>query len=321
MATLERAVSDSSAIELAAKAAAAAMPPLPPRHPNVPLFDGTRVERLEADSFQPSSAFPGLLVRRLETTEIHCEGKVSARIFRIDPGVALRLPEAPARFHGLKLLYVLNGEATYEIEGLAEVDLEKGTLACLPPNNLHRLIAASPDFEVIEFELPLITAILSKAMSPAGPSCATEAMIDRLGPDSFEAIPNFDAAVERYMRVLQEITGGAAKVAVLRANPPHIWDGSPWHIHHNNFICALFTNGTGIMGYEDYGDLPLKTGDFFVQQGEIRHREVIMAGDFEILAFDMPAKAPTTVLVQDKERHGYKTMLFTSAQDAGEAFD
>ena len=292
---------------------------LPPGNPNVPPFEAERVDRLLADSFQPASELPGLLVRIISVAEKYSQGKALARMLKIDPEARFEPSPVPTQSIGIKIAYILKGWASFEIEGLGEARLEKGTLICLPPRNRHRILNASPDFEDIEFQLPLLTASLARTWSPDGPACATSAMIDRETPDSFRAIPHFIGGVDRQFPIVKEMTGGAVNASMLRANPPHIWDGTPWHMHHNDFYCVLKAKGGGVMRYEGAGDIELRTGDFLIQQGEVRHCEVIMSGDYENFVVDLPGAYPTTVLVYDKERETYKPMMFTSAQESAEA--
>jgi quercetin dioxygenase-like cupin family protein len=297
------------------------MNPLPPRVSAVPPFEAGRVDPLRSDSFRPLATIPGLLVRTLPAAEKYGESKATARILKRDPSVSFAGPAAIAPCQGIKIAYVLKGSCRFEIQGLGAIQLAAGTLVCLPPDNRHELLDVPADFELLEFELPLLTTSATSTWSPDGASYATPSMIDAETETSFERIKGFSGALQRQLPIVKKMTGGAIAAHMLRGNPPHLWDGSPWHIHHNNSMFALMTKGTGTMGYEDFGDAPLKAGDFFVQQGEIRHREVTMALDFEILAFESPGIYPTSVLVYDKERREYKSMLFTSAQEGADAFE
>lgn len=293
-----------------------ALPPLPPGNPSVPPFEPGRVDRLRSDSFRPSPELPGLLVRPVAMAEKYSQGKALVRMLKADPDSRAAPASAPIQAPGIKLIYILKGSAGFDIEGLDDTRLEQGTLACLPPRNRHRLVTASPDFEDIEFQLPLLTASLARTWSPDGPACATAAMIDRETPDSFNTIPNFLGAIERRFPIVQEMTGGGANASVLRANPPHIWDGTPWHVHHNNFFCSLFAKGSGTMGYDGFGDCRYDSGDMFIQHGELRHREVLFSPDFETVKIELPGVSPTTVLVYDKNQDAYQPMMFTSAQES-----
>lgn len=296
-----------------------ASPPLPPRSTHVEPFEAERVNPVGPTSFHALSGAPGFLERRLPAAERFGQARVTARILKRSPSSDPRAAVAFAPSEGIRILYILEGWAVFDIEGLAPTRLEKGTLACLPPENRQRFLEGSPDFEMMEFGLPLLTTSLTATWPAGGPSHATPAMIDRETTDSFKSIPNFLPGVERDFPIVRQMTGGAAKALVLRANPPHPWDGTPWHIHHNNFYCSLMTSGTHSQEYEGFGNYDFKKGDFFVQQGDIRHREIMSSLDFEILTFDLPGMSPATVLLYDEAEGAYKAMMFTTSLEIGGA--
>ena len=319
MRTLGQSGGDATDLATISHEAPCATQALPFCEPSTPRFEAGRVDRCKSESFRALPSVPGLLVRTLSVTETYSASKAIGRMLKMDPSCRFKGPSPLMQSRGIKIIYILNGWACFDIDGLGETRLEAGTLACLPPNNCHRLVDGALSFEDIEYELPFLTSSLKKTWSVEGASCATPSMIDAETPKSFRHIPNFVGAVERRFPIVEEITGGAANASVLRNNPPHIWDGTPWHIHHNNFFCSVFAKGSGTMEYEGFGEVTLNRGDVFIQQGEVRHREVLFSPDFETFKIELPGSNPTTVLVYDKDTGGYKSMLFASAQDSAEA--
>jgi len=297
------------------------LPPLPPRAAITPLFEVGRVDRLSAERFQAAPGMPGILIRTIEAAERYSDGKVIGRMLKRDSSSEFGNNLARIQSPGIKIIFILMGWASIEIEGLGEQRLKAGTLISLPPRNRHRFTDVAPNFEDIEYELPSLIASAKSSWSAQGATNATSEMIDAESIDSFKNIPNFLGGVYRQFPIVKKMTGGAVSASMLRANPPHVWSGTPWHIHHHDFYCALRTKGSGMMHYEGVGDVVLNTGDFLIQQGGVRHREVIMSLDYETFVIDLPGTYPTTMFIYDKAQGEYNPIMFTSAQDSAKAMD
>lgn len=292
--------------------------PLPPRSEDMRLFAKDMLVPETPDSYGPLADAPGLLVRRMAPVEKYSDGRMLSRMLRADPSIAFQPKAEPDQVPHLKAGYVSKGWARYDIEGLGDVRLEGGTFWCLPPKNRHRLLEVSPDFEIFECEYTYLTSLAGREVQS---SAATAEMIQPETADSFQPIPNFLAAIQREFPILKTLTAGAAGTLMLRANPPHIWRGSPWHLHHNDLLASYLTKGGGMFDFEGIERVELKAGDFWFQQPNMRHREVLMSDDFEVFAFDAPGAYSTTMLIYDAEEGAYKATTFEDATDSADLMD
>ena len=292
--------------------------PLPPRDSNMLLFEDEMFDWETENSYRPLEGRPGLLVRAIPAAAKYAEGKVTARVLRADPAVPFVAADAPDQSPGIATGYMVNGWARYDIEGLGEQRFEKGDFWSLPPRNAHRLIEVSSDFECAEFTFPQLTTYF-KDGKPCTDSAADERYVSRLTPSSFDAIPNFDASVMRTFSIVKQMTGGAVNAFILKGNPPHMWVGSPWHMHHYEHFCTLFYKGTGNFEFEGVGSIDFKPGVFWYQQKRNRHKENLMSLDYEAIGFEIPAAYATTMWFYDEDDGEYKeTVLEDVLNEAGE---
>lgn len=298
---------------MAAQPQEIADPPLPPRDDDMRLFAADMLDHLGPDSFDAMPDNPGLLIRPLRPATKYSDNRLAARVLKASPATPFQQRASDWRSSGAKAGYMVNGAAQFAIEGLGKRRVEKGTFFFLPPGNTHRLLDVSPDFEMFEIEMLHLTSLPDQQGS-----AATEQMVEAETPGSFSSVPGFLGAVQRDLTFLPAVTKGAANAVVVRGNPPHVWGGSPWHIHHSDMFCSLLVKGSAVFDFEGIDRVELHAGDFWFQQPDVRHREVILSMDFEAVGIDLPAVYPTTFLTYDEAESTYKKVKFASATEAAE---
>jgi mannose-6-phosphate isomerase-like protein (cupin superfamily) len=114
--------------------------------------DGGIVNHLGPDSFKPDGLRPFFEYRPLGLEKL-TDGKVGAHVIRARPGTH---PDAPRHAHALEFqfIYVLKGWAIFEYDGHGEHKLVEGSTVFQPPGIMHKEIAHSDDFEVLEITMP-----------------------------------------------------------------------------------------------------------------------------------------------------------------------
>jgi quercetin dioxygenase-like cupin family protein/putative sterol carrier protein len=283
--------------------------PLPPKAADMLHFDKSMYDQLTADSFQPHPDVPGLSLRTMPDAQKHAKGKTGVQVLQAGDTRAWKGPWARTT-NALRLNLVTRGSATYDIDGLGQIEFKDGDAWLQPPGNDHSLINFSADFEVFETEFPDTACFVG--------TMATADMVMRLTDDSYGAIPNFDGAIQRHLPALEKYSDGGAKALMLRANPPHVWDGSPWHIHHMDVQIAYMTKGTADFEFEGMGVLTFTAGLFFFQP-YCRHRERRVQFDWEGLNIELPATSATTIFLYDEDAGEYvATKVDDIAEQGGE---
>lgn len=289
-------------------------PPLPPRSPEMTLFSPDMFEHLRPDSFASHPDVSGLTLRDLTTAERMTGGRVIARVLKADPSSAVAEKGGILTAVGPKICLLIAGTAHIDIEGAGVVELSTGDSWCVPNGNTQRLLSISPDMELLELEFPQME------FQTEG-SAARADMFMPYHEDSYREIPGFDGAVQRDLNALKEYSQGAAHAVMLRGNPPHVWDGSPWHMHHQDIQVAYLLAGTADFDFEGVGVVHAGPGTFWFQQPRGRHREVWVSQDFEGINVDIPAASPTTVFFYDPEAGQYQATTLETAYDAADRMD
>lgn len=289
-------------------------PALPPRSPEMTLFTPDMFDHLTPQSFVAHPAFPGLLLRDIKTSERMTAGRVLARVLKADP--AATFDPAGYRFEvaGPKISVLVSGSARFDIEGLGEVEFTPQDSWTVPAGNQQRLAGISPDFELLELEFPNMTSVTAGTAARAD-------MVARYGSDSYRPVAGFDGAVERHLGSLRTETDGGAHAIMLRGNPPHVWDGSPWHMHHQEIQVAYMTKGTADFEFEGVGIVHTEAGAFWFQQPRGRHRERAVSLDFEAINIDIPAASPTTVFFYDADAGEYVGTTLESVYDIADKME
>ena len=287
------------------------LPPLPPRSPEMKLFEEDMFDFETSESYRPLSEATGLLIRDLPAAQRYSNGRALARVLRADR-VALGARTTPTVVaSGPKFCLVLEGSATFAIAGQGEVDMNRNDSWVVPTGAGQSLLDASDDFELLEYEFPNLD-------NPGVDPVVTDRMVSRYGEESYAAIPNFAGAVMREFPALRELTNGAAHASALRGNPPNVWDGSPWHMHHQEFQLAYHIRGTMDFAFESVGSVHTPPGTFWFQQPFARHREVAVSLDFEGVNIDLPAVSPTTVFLWDEDLGEYTPVVYDDVQKLSE---
>jgi mannose-6-phosphate isomerase-like protein (cupin superfamily) len=69
-----------------------------------------------------------------------------------------------------------------------------------------------------------------------------------------------------------------------------------WHVHDCNFQFVLVLNGWATFEYEGQGVRTIRKGDCIHQTPGIRHREIAVSDDYEVLEIVSPADFKTRVV-------------------------
>ena len=69
-----------------------------------------------------------------------------------------------------------------------------------------------------------------------------------------------------------------------------------WHIHECTFQFVYVLNGWATFEYEGVGRKTLRKGDCINQRPMIKHREIAMSDDFEVLEIVAPADFKTRIV-------------------------
>ncbi|MFI5734936.1 hypothetical protein ACIA49_32785 [Kribbella sp. NPDC051587] len=286
------------------------LPPLPPRSPEMRLFTPDMWDYETPESFVPLAGATGILIREIDTARRFTDGRALARVYRADPATERRYAPAITAV-GPKLCLVLSGEGVFELEGQGELILKESDSWVAPTGSAQTLLDASADFSLLEYEFPMLAATTSGTE-------LTDEMLMRFGPDSYVPTPGFNATLQRDLDALKELTQGGAHATALRGNPPHVWAGSPWHLHMQEIQLAYHLKGEMSFDFEGVGRIDVKPGTFWFQTPFGRHREVTVSLDFEGINVDIPAVAPTTVFVYDEELGEYTATTYGSTTDLSE---
>lgn len=126
--------------------------PLPPA-PEMELATTAHFMHLAEDSFQPMESSDSFLLRTTDIEKLS-GGAVGARVYRAVPDG--KKHTTPWHWHewGYQVGYITRGWAIYEFEGVGEVRVEAGSFLFQPPNNRHRELDSSDDFEGVEITFP-----------------------------------------------------------------------------------------------------------------------------------------------------------------------
>jgi len=92
-------------------------------------------------------------------------------------------------------------------------------------------------------------------------------------------------------------TGGDYVAHIIRCNGNKDPDDvQQWHIHECDFQYVQVLAGTAKFEYEGHGIHILKQGDVVLQPPSIKHREIEVSEDFEVLEIVSPADFTTHVV-------------------------
>jgi hypothetical protein len=286
------------------------LPPLPPRTAEMRLFTPDMWDYETPESFVPLAGATGILIRDIDAARRFTESKALARVFRADPAAERRY--APAiKAAGPRFCLVLSGEGVFEIEGQGELILKESDSWVVPTEGTQTLLDASADFSVLEYEFPMLAGVTTG-------TDVTDEMLMRFGPDSYGPTAGFNASLQRDLDALKELTNGGAHAVALRGNPPHVWDGSPWHLHMQEIQLAYHLKGEMSFDFEGVGRVHVTPGTFWFQIPFARHREATVSLDFEAINVDIPAVAGTTVFLYDEELGEYTGTTYGSTADLTE---
>lgn len=127
--------------------------PLPPPADNMLMATPAHFMPLQSDSFKPIPNSDAFLLRETDIERLS-GGAIGARVYRATPDA--KEHSTPWHWHewGFQIGYITKGWAIYEFEGVGEVRVEAGTFLFQLPNNRHRELDSSPDFEGIEITVP-----------------------------------------------------------------------------------------------------------------------------------------------------------------------
>lgn len=127
---------------------------LPPMEKHMRLADPEQFMHESPEDWRPTPFTDQFLIRETDIARLS-GGAVGAIALKAAPGAT----EKGVTWHwhdwGIQIAYVINGWALYEFEGIDEpFRVEKGCFLYQLPNNRHRELESSPDFEAIEITFP-----------------------------------------------------------------------------------------------------------------------------------------------------------------------
>ncbi len=100
---------------------------------------------------------------------------------------------------------------------------------------------------------------------------------------------------------VKEGTKGAYIAHLIRNNGKKMKDAvQDWHVHDCDFQFVLVLNGWATFEYEGQGVRTLRKGDCINQMPGIRHREIAVSDDYEVLEIVSPANFATRVVEAPK---------------------
>jgi mannose-6-phosphate isomerase-like protein (cupin superfamily) len=133
---------------------------------------------------------------------------------------------------------------------------------------------------------------------------ATTDVIHHATPESFRAIPGFEASEMRECD-LGKLDAEDVRITVVRNKPGFKWVGSPWHMHDFKFAVLYVLKGWTDFEFEGVGQVRLGAGTILNQPAMNRHREGEMSEDFEGIAFHSPPVFGTTAFLYDEASGKY----------------
>lgn len=128
-------------------------PPLPPPSAEMQMQTAEHFMHLQPDSFKVIEQAPSFLVRDTDVERLS-GGAVGAKIYRANADSDDHSTVWHWHEWDFQVAYVTRGWAEYEFEGVGVVRVEAGSIMFQLPNNRHRELNSSSDFEVLEITVP-----------------------------------------------------------------------------------------------------------------------------------------------------------------------
>lgn len=96
---------------------------------------------------------------------------------------------------------------------------------------------------------------------------------------------------------IKDATKGDYIAHLIRANGKKVQDKvQEWHVHDCDFQFVLVLKGWATFEYEGIGVKTLRAGDCIHQVPRIKHREIAVSDDYEVLEIVSPANFATRVV-------------------------
>lgn len=103
---------------------------------------------------------------------------------------------------------------------------------------------------------------------------------------------------------IKEATGGDYVAHIIRCNGNTAPDEvQQWHVHKCDFQYVHVLAGTARFEYEGQGVHTLSKGDVVFQPPGIKHREIEVSDDFEVLEIVSPADFSTHIVDAPSDEH------------------
>lgn len=129
-------------------------PLLPPPSPDMVMMTEEMVDPLGPDSFASIPGFDALLLRDLSHIADLTDGRIGMTVTKARPGAEWAGKAWHANHLELRLVLITKGWAQIEFEGMGPVRYGEGAALVQPPENRHRILDVSSDYEALSLTLP-----------------------------------------------------------------------------------------------------------------------------------------------------------------------